>query len=344
MTAGLIVVHFGEPATPDPSVVQPYLHRIFRENMDLEEHADPDERAATLAARRTPSLIAEYEAIGGSPLQDQAVSQVAALRDALAERGHPVTATTAFQFTDPSIADGIETLRSAGCSSVIGLSLYPLCGQTTTLAASAAIDHACASYPDWEPAITHITGWHRHPAYLRLRAQNLSSFLAREDLDVHNPGTHMLWSAHGTPMKHVDAGSRYVQYVEEVCTAVGALAAIPEGTIGYQNHDNRGIQWTTPSIETVLQACDGDRVVVEPVSFMHEQSETLGDLDIELAETAKNQGIAMHRVPVPHDHPAFAEVLADLVEPFIAGVPPALYQLRPCACRSDERTFCRNRP
>ena len=111
--------------------------------------------------------------------------------------------------------------------------------------------------------------------------------------------------------------------------------------IGYQNHSNRGIEWTAPDIEAVVRsAAPARRVVVDAVSFMHEQSETLAELDHDLREEAEEVGLEFHRVPVPHDDPRFAGILASLVG---AGRAPPR-GLAPCRCRTGGRAFCMNAP
>jgi ferrochelatase len=89
--------------------------------------------------------------------------------------------------------------------------------------------------------------------------------------------------------------------------------------LGYQNHTNRPIEWTQPDIEKVIEEVDADRVIVDPCSFIHEQSETLAELDHDLKEKAEERGLSFYRVPVPHDDPHFIQLLADLIEPFITG-------------------------
>ncbi|TVR66522.1 MAG: hypothetical protein EA422_01990, partial [Gemmatimonadales bacterium] len=84
-------------------------------------------------------------------------------------------------------------------------------------------------------------------------------------------------------------------------------------------------------------------VVVDPVSFMHEQSETLAELDHELREEAEERGLGFHRVPVPHEDPRFARVLADLMEPFLTGEPSSVgFRYGPCRCRPEANTLCLN--
>ena len=113
--------------------------------------------------------------------------------------------------------------------------------------------------------------------------------------------------------------------------------------IGYQNHSNRGIEWTQPDIEAVVQGLGGRRVIVDPVSFMHEQSETLAELDHELREIAEEAGLEFARVPVPHDDPRFAAVLADLVLALLPSVGhTSALALGACRCQPTQGTFCLN--
>jgi protoporphyrin/coproporphyrin ferrochelatase len=76
--------------------------------------------------------------------------------------------------------------------------------------------------------------------------------------------------------------------------------------------------------------------VVDPVSFMHEQSETLAELDHELRGEAEARGIAFHRVPIPFDAPEFFAVLADVVEAAVGG------EGRGCRCRGSGTAYCLN--
>jgi hypothetical protein len=56
---------------------------------------------------------------------------------------------------------------------------------------------------------------------------------------------------------------------------------------------------------------------------MHEQSETLVELDAELKEVATEAGLRFDRVPIPHDDSRFPAILADLVESRLGEDSPA---------------------
>ncbi len=343
MDTAIIAIGFGEPGEPDREAVLGYLERIFLENMAIEAAVPADaarERARELATRRAPGLLEEYEAIGGSPLGEHLRAHTDRLQSELGRRGLPVDTYVATQYFEPSIEQVVSDVASERPSGVIILPMYPLCGPSTTVKAIATTVAQIDEHDSWQPAITPIGGWHRHPQYNRLRAENVTTHLNEQGIALHDDDTELVFSAHGTPISYLEAGSRYDRYVEEYCRTQSALLGVDSYTLGFQNHGSRGVEWTQPDIEDALETIDVSRVVVEPVSFIHEQSETLSELDIELAEDAADLGLEFVRVPVPHDDERLAAVLADLVEPAVAGFDDTYYSFRACQCSDTPGTRC----
>jgi ferrochelatase len=349
----ILCLNFGEPETPTLEHVLPFLERIFYTNASLESQSTDEARRARsqeLARNRGPGLVAEYEEIGGSPLNAQARAEAAALKAELHARGYPIEVYTAFQYTDPLIADVVRQARADGVEHLIGLTVYPLCGHSTNVASLDDVARAIAEIGWDDVHFEGLTGWHRHPAYLSMRADAIKSAVAQAGLDLTDPRTRLVFSAHGTPIKYLEAGSGYGRYVEEFCREVAALLNLGEGdySLGFQNHTNRRIAWTEPDIESVIETVDADTVVVDPVSFMHEQSETLAELDHELREEAEGRGLAFHRVAIPLSDPRYPQVLADLMVPFLEGIvgsetaSPVGLRFGPCRCRPKSGTFCLN--
>jgi ferrochelatase len=343
MTTGIAVLNFGEPATADREVVVDYLERIFFANMDIEGETTEEaarERARSLAERRAPGLMEEYGEIGGSPLNAHADRQADLVEAELRERGYDVETYIGYQFMEPFIGDAAEQAHEDGVDRLIGLPVYPLCGPSTTVQALEKLSDAVDDL-DWDVDYTEITGYHTHSAYARLRADNIRQTLEREGIEL-DEDTRLVFSAHGTPTYYLDEGSRYVQYVEEHCEMVSGMLGYPDYELGYQNHANRDVEWTQPDVEDLIEEIDAEHVVVDPTSFMHEQSETLSELDVELREEAEEEGLGFTRVPVPYDDERFVGLLADLTEPFIAGFDPDLYGLQQCKCRPEPNAMCLN--
>ncbi len=344
MKIGIILLNFGEPEEPTLETVGSFLERIFLMNASLEDEADEEaarRRSRELAERRAPGLLEEYREIGGSPLNRQAAGQARALEAELRDRGFDVSAYVGMQFTDPGIADAVCQAREDGAERLVGLPVYPLCGPSTTVAALRDLATAVEE-SGWDVPLSEISGWYRHPDYLRLRADAIVRFAPEEGVDLQDPSTRLLFSVHGTPLKYLREGSRYEEYVRECCHEVAERAGVSEYELGYQNHTNRAVEWTQPDVEDVVRSLEAERVVVDAISFMHEQSETLAELDGELREEAEARGLSFHRVPIPHDDPRFIAVLADLAEPAITGIDPVDFPWERCRCRPTPHTRCLN--
>lgn len=343
MKTGVIFLNFGEPRQATLAEVVPFLERIFLLNAPLEGEAPAERRlvrAHELAVQRAPGLVAEYERIGGSPLSAQADAQASASVQVLRERGHDLQGYLGFQFTEPMIATAVRKAYDDRVELLVAFPVYPICGPSTTIAALREV-RAAIDALNWDVALREISGWHTHTAYLELRADAVRELAIARNLDLGDPRTRLVFSAHGTPLKYLEDGSRYVLYTEHNCSAVAAALGCADYALGYQNHANRPIEWTRPDIESVMAEIEAGTVVIDACSFMHEQSETLAELDIELREKAEARGLRFERVPVPHDRPQFIGLLADLIEPFLTGrFEDAGF--RPCRCRPTSATYCLN--
>jgi ferrochelatase len=344
MRTAVVLLNFGEPEESTLEAVLPFLERIFARNAPLEVAATPEaarQRARELAERRAPGLVGDYAKIGGSPLGVQSRAQAGALRAELECRGHDVDVIVANQFTDPTIPAVVERLLRDGVERLIGLPVYPLCGRSTNVAALEEMREAvtaCGTAVE----VHELGGWHPHPVYLELWSDAIGGFARQRGLDLLDPDTELYFSAHGTPIKYLEQGSRYDLYVEDFCREIAHRLGVDTYALGYQNHANRGLAWTEPGNEQRIREVRAARVVVTPISFMHEQSETLAELDIDLREKAETLGLEFHRVPVPHDDPRFAVVLADLVTPILDGRDLEASGFAPCRCRRAPGAVCLN--
>jgi len=345
MKSGIVVLNFGEPEEPTLDAVVPFLERIFGQNSTLESASSEEEarqRSRELAEERAPGLVEEYREIGGSPLNAQARDQARRLGERLRSRGHEVETFSGFQFTEPFVRDAVERARDAGVEMLVALPVYPLCGRSTTIAALEAVQ-AAAEELEWDVPIREVTGWHRHPDFVPLHADNIRAYVREHEIDLYDDGTTLLFSVHGTPKKYLEDGPRYVKYADELSSRVARELGVGAYEVGYQNHGNRPIPWTEPDVEEVVTGLSAERLVVMAASFMHEQSETLAELDVELREEAEEREIDFHRVPIPHDSSRFIDVLADLTEPLLTRVPAFdELQLKRCLCRTTPYTFCLN--
>jgi len=333
---GVVLLAFGEPEGTDPAGVVDFLERIFLANRRLEPGSGAP-RARRLAEARAPALLETYRDIGGSPMSAHTRGHAQSLEAELEARGHAAHVFVGTQFATPTIQDALERCREAGVERLVALPLYPISGPTTTLAALASVRGEIEQM-SWSVNTSFIGGWHRHPDYVELRADAVRSLMSGRGLDPNDPGVTLYFSAHGTPISYLEEGSRYEEYVEDSCRSIADAVGMAEYALGYQNHANRGVAWTEPSNEALIGTLDASDVVVVPVSFIHEQSETLDELDLQLRKRVEARGIGFHRVQTPFEHSAMAGVLADLALEALAGREDGL--MASCMCQNVEWGFC----
>ncbi len=257
-----------------------------------------------VAALRTKKARARYERIGGkSPVVPSTIRMAAALEEAL---GQKYTVRAAFRHSEPSIRQVLTKLADTGVRELFALPVFPQFAGSTTGSCLGELRKAARalglefisfqSYPDTPKYIEALTA----------------------DLPELNPdGTHVIFCAHGLPERHIVKGDPYVAHVTR--TAQAAAARLPSGvpwSVAYQSRLGPG-RWTEPELTNEIDRLgrQGTQTLcVVPVSFANENLETLYDLDIVAAESAKRAGISRFiRLPAVGEHPAFIDELAGFV-------------------------------
>src|SRR5262249_51220244 len=133
----------------------------------------------------------------------------------------------------------------------------------------------------------------------------------------------LLLSAHGLPKRTIARGDPYQWQVEQTARILVDALGIKDldWNICYQSRVGP-LKWLEPSTDAEIRRAgrDGKGVIVAPIAFVSEHSETLVELDIEYGKLAREVGVPDYRraATVSAD-PAFVEGLAGLVRKAVAG-------------------------
>ncbi len=103
----------------------------------------------------------------------------------------------------------------------------------------------------------------------------------------------ILFSAHSLPEKIIKKGDPYQWQITETAQSIMAnLKNNIDFQICYQSKIGR-LKWLEPSIESALKKAANDKknIILVPISFVSEHSETLVELDIEYKKIVENLGI-----------------------------------------------------
>ena len=196
---------------------------------------------------------------------------------------------------------------------IVLLPLYPQYSTTTTGSSFAAWKKAAP----FKVPTTEVESYPTEPGYIDASVELVKQGLA----EAGEGPVRVLFSAHGLPEKIVKAGDPYQRQVEQSAKAIADRLGTTDGigpidwAICYQSRVGP-LKWIGPSTESEIKraAADKKSIVLYPLAFVSEHSETLVELDIEYRHVAKEAGVPNYiRVPTVGTHPKFIEGLARLV-------------------------------
>ena len=308
----IVLFNLGGP--DEPAAVRPFLQNLFSDPAII---ALPGPLrwlvARLIARRRAPVALEIYRKIGGrSPLLPLTRAQAGALQQELGDLG-TVKVFVAMRYWHPFAAETVGEVSGFAPDEIILLPLYPQYSTTTT----------GSSVKDWQRAAARAGLQIRttivccYPDEAGLVAAQAAAVAAGLAEAARSGRPRVLFSAHGLPEKIVAGGDPYQAQVEQTAAAVVARLADPalDWVVCYQSRVGP-LKWIGPSTEDELRRAGRDRVpvVVVPIAFVSEHSETLVELDIEYRHQAAAWGVpAYFRVPALGTAPDFILGLAGLV-------------------------------
>jgi ferrochelatase len=310
MKIAIILFNLGGPDSLD--AVQPFLRNLFSDPAIITLPAWLRLPLAHLLAwRRTPKARGIYEKIGGgSPILGQTEAQARALEGALDQAlgpEHEWRGYVCMRYWHPMTERVVQSVRRFAPDRVVLLPLYPQFSTTTT----------ASSFAAWKKAATfkvptvEVESYPTEPGFIRASIELVRQSLA----EAGDRPRRVLFSAHGLPEKIIKRGDPYQRQVEQTAAAIAEHLNGVDWSVCYQSRVGP-LKWIGPSTGSELRraASDGRNVVLYPLSFVSEHSETLVELDIDYRHLAEQAGVPKYvRVPTVGTHPQFIDGLANLV-------------------------------
>ncbi|MDH3703444.1 MAG: ferrochelatase [Alphaproteobacteria bacterium] len=317
MTDRLAVVLFNLGGPDGPEALRPFLFNLFNDKAII--GAPQPIRwllARFISTRRAPVAQQIYAELGGgSPLLANTETQAEALAAMLVDRNiaEEVRCFIAMRYWHPLTEETVTAVRDWAPDRVVMLPLYPQYSTTTT-GSSVGRWTRCAESARLMAPTAGICCYPVLDGFIEAVAGGV-----REALGEISSGLRprVLFTAHGLPEKIIAAGDPYQGQVERTAAAVAARVGGDgyDWTVCYQSRVGP-LQWIGPATDDVIREAgvDGRPVVVVPIAFVSEHSETLVELDIEYRALAREAGVPQYvRVATVGTSPAFIAGLADLV-------------------------------
>ncbi|MEE8173271.1 MAG: ferrochelatase [Alphaproteobacteria bacterium] len=319
----IVLFNLGGPDSLE--AVEPFLFNLFNDPAIIRLPRPLRQWVAgRISRRRAPIAQGIYRQIGGkSPIVEQTRAQAEALEEALSELGE-VRVFTAMRYWHPRSDVTAVEVRGFAPDRIMLLPLYPQFSTTTTKSSLIDWYRAAKNAGLLSPRVTSTAlccyatsaGWIE--AQSELIAPLLSAAAARGPV-------RLLLSAHGLPKRIVKRGDPYAWQVEQTAARIVTRLGLREldWTLCYQSRVGP-LQWIGPATDDEIRraGADGVALVVAPIAFVSEHSETLVELDIEYRHLAESCGVpAYHRVPAVACHPAFIAALAELTRQCLQRAP-----------------------
>ncbi len=309
MKIAVVLFNLGGPSSLEN--VEPFLFNLFYDRAILRLPNPFRWLIAKLISKRRTSTAREiYRSIGGkSPILENTNAQKEALEEALQASGFNTEVFVAMRYTFPRVCDILDQLKNKAFEQIILIPLYPQFSTTTT----------ASSFQEWDEMFI--------PLELKTIVKKVCCYPTAEGFisaqkelilekikDIDN--FRILFSAHGLPVSIVKGGDPYPTQVEKTAQAIIESMNIPniDFNVCYQSRVGP-VKWIGPSTESEIERAglDHKNVILVPLSFVSEHSETLFELDIEYGELAHKAGIKNYiRIPTVSTHPSFINFLVDI--------------------------------
>ena len=296
--------------------VKPFLLNLFRDPAIL--RVPPFIRpflARLIATLRVKAASENYAILGGkSPLLELTQAQ----GQALEAQVPGARCFIAMRYWHPFSLEAARAVRDWDPDEIVLLPLYPQYSTTTTGSSLTAWREAAAQAGLAKPT-TALCCYHSDGAYLAATTAIVRrSYEAARAALPSDIGLRVLFSAHGLPEVIIAKGDPYQFQVERTVAGVVRHLALPglDSAVCYQSRATPQ-KWIGPSTEEEIERAVHDKVavLVVPIAFVSEHSETLVELDVEYRELAEKAGVPGYfRAPTQNSDREFIAALAGLVE------------------------------
>ena len=303
MKKKIAVVLFNLGGPDQLSSVKPFLFNLFNDPAIIGAPSVIRYFLAKLISKRREKTAQEiYSFMGGkSPILEQTINQANMLEKKLKGEENVYKVFISMRYWKPFVNETIKKVINWDPQEVILLPLYPQFS-TTTSGSSLVSWRDEALKNKYQIPTKIICCYPTEENFILAHTKSIKNTLNKiKNNNDQKQNIKLLFSAHGLPEKIINKGDPYQNQVEKTVNKIIENINAKEFTytICYQSKVGP-LKWIGPSTENeiIKAARDKQTIVLIPIAFVSEHSETLVELDIEYKEIAKTNGCkSYYRVP-----------------------------------------------
>jgi ferrochelatase len=312
MKKAIILFNLGGPDKLEN--VEPFLFNLFYDPAILNLPKFLRYPLAKLISnRRAPIAKKIYKELGGSsPILKLTIDQSNALEQRLnyTDNEHEHKCFIVMRCWKPRANDVIKDVINYNPDEIILLPLYPQYSAATSGSSIKEWNDVCKKN-NYEVKTSTICCYPTNSLFVKSHVIEIEKKINK----LNN--YKLIFSAHGLPEKNIKKGDPYQWQVEQsVASIVKSLNMNNlDWILSYQSRVGP-LKWIGPSTDDVIieNSKLGKKIVLVPIAFVSEHSETLVELDIEYKELANKNGCKDYiRIPALGTNSDFINLLSTLV-------------------------------
>jgi len=265
--------------------------------------------AKFITYKRKDEAKENYAHLGGkSPIVGYTNELIEKLQDNIKDASiHMV-----MRYTPPFAIDVLEDLKDI--DEFYAIPLYPHYSETTTL----------SSYDDLydsldalriKARVKTIDAYYKDSSYINSILERIKEAVG----DDKPEDFELIFSAHGLPKRIIEKGDSYQKHIRQ--NVYQARKALLDAGMNFHNthlaYQSRlgPLEWIRPYLDDKLKALKKKKVIIFPIAFTVDNSETEFELEIEYREIAQELGFEEYRIAkAPNAHPEFVKCITDIYE------------------------------
>ena len=262
-----------------------------------------------IVRKRLHEAQESYRELGGkSPLTEITWSLAQKV-----EEGSGVLVRPAMRYVPPLASTALKEFKAVGVEELILFPMYPQYSTTTTLSSLDDVQAQCDAL-GYHPRIRLIDPYYDDYDYLKIQAELIAEAME----GIESSEYDLILSAHGLPISIIRAGDPYEKQVEANVSAL-RIVLKEQGIIfkniklAYQSKVGNAA-WLEPNLADLLRRPENLKVLIFPLAFTIDNSETIFELDREHREIAEKIGYEDYRVAnCPNDREEFARFIGEKI-------------------------------
>jgi len=268
--------------------------------------------AKLISKRRAPVAKNIYKKIGNkSPILELTQEQARSLENSLLKKGD-YKCFVVMRCWNPRASDVIKKVREYNPEEIILLPLYPQYSISTSGSSITEWNKLCKK-ENYNVKTKTICCYPTENNFIESHVNLIKKTLKT----LKNNNFKLLFSAHGLPESKIKKGDPYQWHVEETVKEI--MYQLKNYNLDYIiSYQSRvgPMKWIEPStdVEIIKYSKEKKGIVIVPVAFVSEHSETLVELDIKYKKLAEKNGCSFYkRVPALGTEENFIKGLSELV-------------------------------